>query len=257
MRGRTALVTGASSGLGEGFARRLAAEGAALVLTARRRPALDALAAELRRTHGTEVAVLPADLAASDGAAGLADRLAADGTRIDVLVNNAGFGAHGVLAHSDPDRLAAMIQVNVAALTVLTARLLPGMVERRAGIVLNLASTAAMQPLPNMAVYAATKAYVLAFSEAVAVEAAPAGVRVLAVSPGPTATEFFDVASDRARPSGSSLRSVDQVVATTFAALGRGRTSVVDGAFNTVQSVAPRLLPRHLVARVAGRVVGG
>ena len=197
-KGCRALVTGASSGMGEVFARELARRGADLVLAARSRGKLEALASELRASAHVTVQVEAADLSEPGAGQALADRLAEQDLRIDVLVNNAGFGLFGPLHEADGQRIAQAVRLNVAAPTELTCSLLPGMRARDRGAIVNVASTAAFQPVPYMAVYGATKAYVLSFTEALWAETRGTGVHVTALCPGATDTAFFDTASDSA-----------------------------------------------------------
>ncbi|MEU7907101.1 SDR family oxidoreductase [Actinoplanes sp. NPDC049118] len=252
LNGQTALITGASSGIGAAYAREFAARGADLVLVARGEAAMRALAGELRGAHGRRVEIVPADLAEPGAADLVAERVAALGIEIDLLVNNAGFGMHGDFAGADAGRITAQIQLNCVALVDLTRRFLPGMVARGRGAIVNVASTAAFQPLPHMAVYGATKAFVLSFSEALYAEARPAGVKVLAICPGATETPFFDVAGEDAAV--GRKRTPEQVVATTLSALGRGRPSRVDGLANAVLAVVTRWAPRRMVIALAGRL---
>lgn len=253
LTGRTALVTGASSGIGREFARELARRGSNLVLTARSRDRLTELAGELTREHGVTALVLDRDLGRPGSAQELAGDLSARGVDIDILVNNAGFGAHGDVVDADPERLEAMTALNVDAVVALTARLLPGMVERRAGAIVNLASTAAYQPVPHMAVYGATKAFVLSFSRALWAETRDSGVAVLALSPGATDTEFFQVAGEGAAV--GTRRTTAQVVSTAMQALAKGRPSAVDGLQNTLLAwVSPRT-PERLTIAITERSV--
>ena len=182
--GKWALITGASSGLGLDFADLLAEQKVNLVLAARRRESMEKLAADLRRKYGVDVLVEAIDLAAPGAARHLKSSLDARSVTIDILLNNAGYGLHGALLDTQIERTTDMIQLNIVALTHLTKLLLPGMVARRRGHVLNIASTAAFQPGPLMAVYYATKAYVLSFSEAIAEELRNSGVTVTALCPG-------------------------------------------------------------------------
>ena len=184
----TALVTGASSGIGEQFAHQLAARGHSLVLVARRADRLERLAAELP----TDAHVVPCDLATD--APGLAERVAELGVEVELLVNNAGFGTSGPLLDHDPGRDAEQVRVNCEAVVTLTHAFLPGMVERGRGGIINVASTAGMQPIPYEAVYAATKAFVISFTDAMHTELRGTGVRALAVNPGPVPTEWQQVA---------------------------------------------------------------
>ncbi|HEY3241638.1 MAG TPA: SDR family oxidoreductase, partial [Acidimicrobiia bacterium] len=186
-----ALVTGASGGIGEVLARRLAARGCHLVLVARTEPALEKLASELSAAHGVDVEVLPADLITEEGVAAVEARLAQDGAPpVDLLVNNAGYGSAGPFAELDPARVAGEVRLNVLALVRLTRAAVPGMVARGRGSVLNVSSVASLQPLPNMATYAATKAFVTSFSESLHEELRGRGVTVTALLPGFTRTGF-------------------------------------------------------------------
>ncbi|MBU3750794.1 MAG: SDR family oxidoreductase, partial [Mycobacterium sp.] len=188
----TALVTGASSGIGEQFALQLGRRGHNVVLTARSEGKMEDLARRLQAEHpDIDVTVIGADLAEPGSGAALTAELAARGIEVDVLINNAGFGSHNPLAEEDPENLAREIQLNCSSLVDLTARLLPAMLERDRGGVLNVASTAAYQPLATMAVYGATKAFVLSFTEALWAETRTTGVRVMALCPGATETGFF------------------------------------------------------------------
>ncbi|WP_427017650.1 SDR family NAD(P)-dependent oxidoreductase [Pseudarthrobacter sp. P1] len=252
--GTTALVTGASSGIGAEFARSLAAKGASLVLVARSVDALEALAAELRQAHGVGVDVVTLDLALPDSAETLAAVMAEHGLAVDVLINNAGFGSHGDVVDADPAMLAQQIQLNVGTLVGTTARFLPGMVARGRGVVVNVASTAAFQPLPHMAVYGATKSFVLSFTQALWKENASTGVKVLALCPGATDTAFFDVAGGDAAV--GERRSPTTVVELAFEALAAGRPSVVDGAMNNLLArVGPRIMPERGMLVAAERTM--
>ena len=187
-----AVVTGASSGLGVEFARQLAKKGHDVVVTARRRDRLESLAKELEASFRVRALVVEADLAARDGAASLVAALDANGVEADVLVNNAGFGLHGLAVDMPLDRQIGMIDLNVTSLTHLAIALGAKMAARGRGAILNVASVAAFQPDPYFAVYGATKAYVVSFSQALAWELAPKGVHVVAHCPGATRTEFFE-----------------------------------------------------------------
>jgi hypothetical protein len=252
--GQTALVTGASTGIGRAFAERLAADGADLVLVARRQELLDALADRLRDQHGVSVHVLPSDLSVPGAARSLIDRLDAAGVVVDLLVNNAGFATHGDVATADVTRLLEQVELNCISVVDLTARLLPGMLARGRGAIVNVASTVAFQPVPHMAVYGATKAFVLSFTEALWSEVRSGGVQVLAVCPGATDTPFFDVVGAEEAGAGRR-RSPEQVVDTAMRALARGGPSVVDGRLNTLVSRLPRLLSRRTVLGIAERTV--
>lgn len=253
MANPVALVTGASSGLGLAFAERLAAERHDLILVARRADKLDALATRLRAQHDVSVDVEPLDLVDRAARAGLVQRLASGELRVDMLVNNAGFGMIGPTASADPDSLTSMLELNCVALTELTRAVLPQLRQRGAGNIVNVASTAAFQPLPRMAAYAATKSYVLSFTQAVHAEVADSGVRVIALCPGPTETSFFQVAGDASALSGQR-RTPEQCVDTCLTALSRGKAVVVDGTLNAIQARVVKLAPDRLVAAVTSRM---
>ncbi len=238
----TALVTGASSGIGAEIARVLAGRGDEVVLVARSAPKLEALAAELGGAR-----VLPVDL--SDPSS--PREIAAAVPQIDILVNNAGVGLFGPFVDADSAQTSAMIQLNAGALTDLTRRYLPQMVERGSGRVLNVASTAAFQPGPLMAVYYATKAYVLSFSEALAEELRGSGVTVTAVCPGPTATGFQQGAAmeDSGLVKGRRLPSSAEVAAYAIKAMDSAKVVAIPGAANKLLAQSVRLAPRALLRR--------
>lgn len=243
-------MTGASAGLGAEFARQLSSRGYRLVLAARRKDRLDALAAELGNARPASV-----DLSAPGSVAELVADIAAAGERIDLLVNNAGFGLYGDFHQADAGRLAEMVEVNCSALTRLCRAVLPAMIERRSGAILNVASTAAFQPGPHMAVYFATKAYVLSLSEALHEEARPFGVRVSALCPGPTRTEFGEVAHFRGNGGFDRLAMTpERVVRAGLQGLERNRAVVIPGLVNTAGAIAAQLAPRALVRRIAGAI---
>lgn len=251
-----ALVTGASGGIGLEIARRLAARGHDLVIVARSAARLESLADELRRAHGVEVRAWPADLSERTSADRLADVLDAEGVEVDVLVNNAGFGLFGRHAETALDDEQRMIDVNVTALTRLAKRLLPGMVARGRGRILNVASTAAFQPGPYMAVYYATKAYVLSYSEALAEELDGTGVTVTALCPGPTASGFQDAAAmhDSGLVNGRRLPGAAEVAAYGVDALLAGRRVAVPGLVNKLMAQSVRVTPRRWVTRLVARM---
>lgn len=255
---RMALITGASAGIGWQLAHCFGKDGRDVVLVARRRERLDELAAILDEKYRVQTRVETADLADPAAARSLFDRLQADGVEIDYLVNNAGFGGKGAFSQSDPERVSAMVRLNVETLTLMTRLFLPGMVERGFGRVLNVASTAAFQPGPGQAVYCATKAYVLSFSEAVDAELRGSGVSVTCLCPGATETEFAKVADmeDSAifQP-GMFLASAEDVAKEGYAACMRGQRVVVIGALNKVGAVAAKFAPRRLTTIVAGKLM--
>jgi uncharacterized protein len=253
----TVLVTGASSGIGLELARCFAGDGSRLVLVSRKGNALEELAAELRKAHKIQAQIVTADLAQPDSPTRLLAQLQAAGLKIDVLVNNAGFGAQGKFVELPLGRQLEMLQLNITSLTHLTRLLLPGMVERRRGGVVNVASTAAFQPGPGMGVYYATKAYVLSFTEALAEEVLGTDVTVTAVCPGPTATNFGAAANMR------GLEGVRRVAmsAAAVARLGhrafrRGKVVAVTGFRNQVPAFLVRLFPRLFVRKLTKRFNG-
>jgi uncharacterized protein len=243
-----ALITGASAGLGTDFARQLSATGARLVLVARRKDRLDALAARLGNARAVAI-----DLAEPGAAERLLADLSAHDEHVDCLVNNAGFGLAGNFAALDGPRQRGMIDLNCGLLTQLTHAVLPGMRARRRGGILNVASTAAFQPGPGMAVYFATKAFVLSFTEALHEEVLRDGVHVSALCPGPTATEFGDVAGFGANGAFKKLAADSaSVVRAGLAGLDRNQAVVVPGAFNKFGAQGHRLLPRSALRKIAG-----
>jgi uncharacterized protein len=249
----TALITGASSGIGLDLARLFAKDGHDVVLVARSEGKLREIAAELERDFGVTAHVIVADLARPDAP----QRLVADHpVDVDVLVNNAGFGVAGPFIENDLAKELEMIQVNVVALTHLTKLLLPPMIARRRGRVLNVASTAAFQPGPLMAVYYATKAYVLSFSEALANEVQGTGVTVTALCPGPTATEFQQRAQmEHARLMRSPLMMDAAAVARVgYRALIAGKTVAIPGWANRLAAFTVRFTPRGLATRVVRQI---
>ena len=251
----TALVTGASGGIGEALARELAARGHDLVLVARSVGALEALAAELSQAHGITATSIGADLAASGAGRALAGELRSRGLDIDIVVNNAGFADFGEFAQTDLDKTMQMVALNVVTLTELTHELLPPMIERGRGRVMNLASTAAFLPGPLMAVYYATKAYVLSFSEGVAEELKGTGVTVTALCPGPTASGFQARAAmeDSKLVKGKRVMDAATVAKMGVDAMEAGKTVAICGFKNKVQAVMPRFLPRALVPPMVKR----
>jgi short-subunit dehydrogenase len=244
------LITGASAGLGAEFARQCAARGDELVLVARRRDRLEALAAELGdRSH-----VVAADLAEAGAPARLMEEVAGLGITVETLINNAGFGIVGRFAALPPERLRGMIDLNVAALTELAHLALPAMIDRRRGYIMNVASTAAFQPGPGFAVYFATKAYVLSLSEALHQEQKASGIHVSALCPGPTATEFGEVAGVTSQSFTKFSADPATVVRTGLAGLARNKAVIVPGAMNKVSAQGGRVIPRALMRRIVARL---
>lgn len=243
-----ALITGASAGLGEVFAEQLADRGMNLVLTARRADRLRALASRLESRRAIRTAVVEEDLAAT-GAASRLWRSATEGRSIHLLVNNAGFGAQGEFHRLELERQVDMVSLNCTALMELAHLALGPMHERGAGGIINVASVAAFQPVPGLAVYAASKAFVLSFSEALWSENRGAGVRVLALCPGRTPTEFQSVAGTGDASGAFGARTPDRVVTEALTALERGRSYTVPGIENYLASWLVRVLPRSAITR--------
>jgi len=249
-----ALITGASSGLGALFAQRLAARGADLVLVARRLDRMESLANRLRAT-GRQVEIISLDLAVDGAVDQLMSVIRAKGLTVERLINNAGYGLRGEFAQMSEGDIAGMIALNIATVTRLARAVLPEMIARRSGGVLNIASTAAFQPGPNMAVYYATKAFVLSWSEALHEEVKPDGVRVSCLCPGATMTEF----AARAQMTDSALFRLMQtrpepVVDAGLAGLEANRAVVIPGLLNKLMAFSVRLSPRFMTRRIAQRM---
>lgn len=253
-QGKTAVITGASSGIGVEFANRFAERGANLVLVARRKDRLESVARQIQSNHKVKVDVVVADLAEVGSAEKLFKTLQRKKLQIDVLVNNAGFGTMGEFKNHDLNRIAEEIQLNVSTLVQLTRLALPAMLQRNNGVVVNIASTAAYQPVPYMAVYAATKAFVLSFTEALWGELIGTGVSAIALSPGGTKTEFFEVASNGKTSDGfGKMQTVGEVVDTLISALDKNTPppSVISGGANKVMAGSGRLVTRKTVIKIA------
>lgn len=252
----TTLVTGASSGLGVEFARQIAARRGDLVLVARTQERLDAVAEELRAKHQVEITALPADLSDPAGV-GEVIRFATN-RGINVLVNNAGFGTYGKFADLDAAREHAEVMVNVAAPVDLAHALLPGMLASRSGGIITVASAIGFQPGPGQAVYGATKAFALSFSEALWAETRGTGIRVLALCPGPTATGFLSgLGDERAESSSIYRRAADpaQVVRAALRGFDRDQMTIIPGARNRLLAQGYRFTPRKQMARLSGRML--
>ena len=251
----TVLVTGASSGIGRAFATALAGRGVDLVLVARRADRLEALAAELRAGTGVAVTVVPFDLSAPGVGPGLRDAVAARGAGVTAVINNAGFGTFGMFGGEDQDRLDREIAVDVAAPVAIARAFLP-QVQAARGFLINVASMAAYNPTPRMAVYGAAKAFVLSFTESLWAELRGTGVTVFALSPGATATEFNDVVGTEDATSGARKRTAEDVVGTALRHLARRDPgpSVIDGRVNRLSSLAARFLPRRAMVSVVARI---
>jgi uncharacterized protein len=253
-----ALVTGASSGIGAYLARELAKDGHDLILAARRIEPMRALAEELK-ADGANSIIIAVDFSKAGAAAGLAQDIKTRGLAIDVLINAAGVGANGRFDASDPLRVSEMLQVNVVASTELTRMLLPGMVDKHRGKIMLVASTAAFQPGPQMAVYCASKAYVLSFGAAIAYELQGSGVTVTTLCPGATNTEFAGVANmaDAALFKGAVLpvMNASEVAQVGYRALKAGRRVVVTGLLNKIMAISSRLAPTSMSLRIASWVM--
>ena len=258
LQNQTALVTGASSGIGEAIARQLAAQGCKMILLARSEPALHQLATQLRREHAVQVDVLAADLAQPDCGPVIQQTLEARGLQVDILINNAGLGTYGPFETLSSQTEQELIAVNIAAMVSLSHAVIPGMLSRASGTILNLASTSAYQPCAYMAVYAASKAFVLSFSEALWAEYRERGIHVAALCPGPVETAFI-----------AKLRNEDIRKTPVFAGIIRPE-QVADEAIKTIKGTAPsriigiknwllanstRMTPRSLVAKTGANLL--
>jgi len=241
------LVTGASSGIGKEFARQLAARGMHLVLTARREDLLEELSRELDTRHGTKSLIIPGDLAEDSFAQQLYDTVREHGLQIQLLVNNAGIGHVGTIQEADLARMMKIVQLNIKALTELTYRFLNDMLEREEGAIVNVSSVAAFQPVAYMPVYAASKAFVLHFSEALWAETRDQGVTVMALCPGTTRTEFFEAAGVGGWLKKHRSQAVGPVVKAALRGLRKNRQYYVSGWINYLLSLAVRLAPRRFV----------
>lgn len=254
----TALITGATSGIGRALAERFARERFDLALVARNETRLGNAQRELAAAYGVDVSTFPHDLSDPTAPGTLVHHLSIENIEVDVLVNNAGYGAYGTFVETSLESQLSMIQLHVHALTHLTHLLLPGMIQRGQGRILNVASTAAFQPGPGMAVYFATKAYVLSFSEALHAEVREHGVTVTALCPGPTSTEFFErAAMQRSGLTRQALvMDVEPVVEAGYRGLMNGKRVVVPGWKNKLSAFLARRAPQRLVLALSERLVG-
>jgi short-subunit dehydrogenase len=248
------LITGASSGIGEAFAQRLAARGENLLLVARSEEKLKSLCDELAQAHNVHAQYVALDLTESDAPGRLFEETTRRGLQIETLINNAGFGSMGEFAALALERELEMIDLNVRALVALTHLYLKPMRERKSGTIINVASTAAFQGVPFMATYAATKAFVLSFSEALWDENRPLGVHVMALCPGVTETNFFAAASTD-KPPMRVAQTPDEVVDTALNGLRRRKSHIISGWTNYLMTESERLVPRWIVARIAGKAM--
>lgn len=252
---KTALVTGATSGIGYEIAKLLAKDGHDLILAARSQARLDAVAEEFREGYGGRVEIVAVDLARDDGAGKVFQAVDDAGLAVDVLINNAGYAVYGPFKDTNLDLELRMMHVNMLTLTTLTKRVLPLMLGRHSGKILNVASTAAFSSGPLMAVYYASKAYVLSFTEAIAEELRGTGVTVTALCPGPTATGFqHRAAMEESRQiKGREIMDAAEVAAIGYEGMMAGKPIVVPGLRNKLVTEAPRLLPRRVMTRLVRR----
>jgi len=250
----TTLITGASSGIGAAFARKLAARGRNVLLVARSEDKLIALCNELGRLTSIRAQYLALDLRKPEARSQLFEETQKRELEIDTLINNAGFGSMGDFAKLDPERELEMIELNITAVVELTRRFLGPMRERQRGTIINVASTAGFQPVPYMATYAATKAFVLSFSEALWDENRQHGIHVMALCPGVTETNFFEAAGID-RPPMRAVQTAEEVVETALRALPRKKSLVISGWANWFVVEAERFLPRSAVTKVAGKAL--
>jgi len=250
------LITGASTGIGAEFARQYAAKGKALILVARSQDKLHALAKQLQQTCGVEVKVFAQDLSQPNAAEQVFEFCKSQHAQVELLINNAGVGLANKFQHQQLSEIESMIRLNILATVKLTHLFLPDFLSRKSGGVINVASIAAFQGTPNMCVYAATKAFVLSFSEALAEELRGTGVRVMALCPGGTITSFFENAGYKQERFKLPLQTPEMVVRTGILAMERGKVSAVSGWLNKLLVFTERFTPRWLNTRLAGVFVG-
>lgn len=252
---KTTLITGASGGIGEAFARRLAEERHNLFLVARSGEKLAALCEELKAGHGIEAQFFTLDLTERESDARLFEQTERLGLQIEWLINNAGFGNFGEFADADLERELAMIDLNIRSLVALTHRYLKPMRERQNGTIINVSSTASFQPVPFMATYAATKAFVTSFSEAIWEENRSFGVKIIALCPGGTATNFFNEAGVGEKMPLRALETPEAVVETALRGVRAGRSHIISGWSNYFAAQAGNFFPNSLIARIIGKVL--
>ncbi|MFN2453193.1 MAG: SDR family NAD(P)-dependent oxidoreductase [Pyrinomonadaceae bacterium] len=251
---KTTLITGASSGIGESFARRLAAQGDNLLLVARSENKLAGLCNELGRASNISAQFVALDLTERDAPQRLFEETNRRGLEVETLINNAGFGSVGDFATLDMERELNMIDLNITSLVALTHLYLAPMRERKRGAIINVASTAAFQPVPYMTTYAATKAFVLSFTEALWEENRAYNIKVLALCPGVTETNFFETAHMH-KPPVRAAQTPEQVVDTALKGLKRGNSHIISGWMNFVTTQSERLFPRSVITRLAGHMM--
>ncbi len=252
---KVTLITGASSGIGEEFARRLAAKKHNLVLVARSAEKLHTLCDELTAKHGITAHYVAIDLISEDADSRLFEETEELGMEVDWLINNAGFGSMGDFVKLDLERELEIVNLNISALVALTHRYLAKMRERKSGTIVNVSSAAGFQPVPFMATYAATKAFVTSFSEAVAEENRPFGISVMALCPGPTETNFFEASEIDDATILKGRQSVEEVVDTALNAIDRGRSKIVSGWVNYLGAIMGSFVPNALITRVVAKTL--
>ncbi len=249
-----AVITGASGGIGLELARLIAGDGKNLVLIARNAERLEEVKKELEAKCGVSVKTIPKDLSHPEAPEEIYTRLSEEGAHVDMLVNNAGIGVYGKFSDTKTSRMLGMLQLNIVSLTHLTRLFLPGMIERKSGRILNVASTAAFQPGPLLAVYYATKSYVVSLSEAIAQELAGTGVTVTSLCPGPTATNFVEEA-DMGMPilfKYGLVMDSQSVARVGYAAMMEGKTLAIAGFLNRLLAFSTRFTPRRLLTKLSG-----
>ncbi|MFD0695771.1 SDR family NAD(P)-dependent oxidoreductase [Paenibacillus sp. GCM10027628] len=246
---KTALITGASSGIGEVFARRFAEQGYHVILAARSKDKLERLAAELAKQYGVEVHVIHIDLSVPNAASEVYNHTERLGKQVDILVNNAGIGLSGEFLNHDQEAYRKQVMLNAASVLEMTHLYLPGMLAKGSGVIINTASLLAFFPFPYCSVYSATKAFVLSFTESIREEYRHRGIQVLALCPGPTDTNFFQSAKDVET---AKKRTPEQVVDTAMKALKRNKSYVIDGTNNYFTALLGRILPRKTVVQLFG-----
>ena len=256
MTKQTALITGASSGIGYELTKQFAQNGYNLVLIARNEAKLNQLAADLEKTYHISVKVLPKDLSKAAAPDEIYEQLQAESIHVDVLVNNAGFATYGLFTEGDLNAELQMMQLNMVTLTHLSKLFLQGMLKRKTGKIMNVASTASFQPGPLMAVYYATKAYVLSFSEALANEVKDQGITVTALCPGPTESGFQQRAAmeESKLVNGQKIMDAITVAQVGYQGLMDGKTVVIPGLKNKVLAMTPRFVPRNMVTQIVRNV---
>ncbi|MEO8663889.1 MAG: SDR family oxidoreductase [Ignavibacteria bacterium] len=251
----TALITGASSGIGLELARKFASDNYDLVLVARRRDNLQKISEELANSFGVKIKIIVKDLSKDNSAREIFDETKSENITVNILINNAGFGSYGAFAGADPDTDNEMIRVNIASLVILTKLFLKEMLIRNSGRIMNVASIAAFQPGPNMALYYATKAFVLSFSEAVAEEISGSKVTITCLCPGPTKTGFQERAGTNkiklADKKSAVIMSAQKVASIGYNGLMKGKRIIIPGKINWLVANSLRFAPRKLVTKVA------